>query len=559
MHVFRLIPAASVIVCGFLQRRTLYAPPLIKSLMASPNTSTQVFPGKGLGFLILGASLHNVLTRLKARPQSHPSIELSYSSSQPTSTPIVISLPANGLRLRFDGPDQRLRLIEVLDFTKTQLSYKNNDIVRAGTAGAYPTLSSSFKGPTGPTFRHVYSRLFGPAFPGEYIPPSSDESTTKGTYILSYPGIAFTFPLLSSVWSPKANNDWVSILSSSAAEPAVTMAIFNGSSWTDTCASLYTRPPQYPRSLALAGKGKDAGPDEVEQVKVHGHGRIEIIRRSNPPFWITLSETTPQDLVAELGPPDAIYRKNDRRLSIHKKRASNQSSSEPKYGASPGKYDTYTDTDQSSVPNTTDDSDDDHDPSAANGAGFSSSAECFYNYFHHGLDVFISLPTTSSPPFPASIREEEETNIPPLSSHLTATKLLLHANIPGSYPFNRHRRSRWAIKLEPDATELDMLTSEMPFHEISERLKETWEGTYGSKAEEDSLQRGMVLNRGWGDSPGSSCELLGGWEDQLDGGRKGVTGTESGSQALGNTELFGFPGLIFEVLKSDAISCLTVY
>jgi hypothetical protein len=32
-----------------------------------------------------------------------------------------------------------------------------------------------------------------------------------------------------------------------------------------------------------------------------------------------------------------------------------------------------------------------------------------------------------------------------------------------------------------------------------------------------------------------------------------------GSSALGNTELFGFPGLLLEVLKNDAVSCLTVY
>lgn len=66
----------------------------------------------------------------------------------------------------------------------------------------------------------------------------------------------------------------------------------------------------------------------------------------------------------------------------------------------------------------------------------------------------------------------------------------------------------------------------------------------------------MVLNRGWGDSPGSSCELLGGWEESAEGA---VRNAAEGGGGLGNTELFGFPGLVFEVLKNEAVSCLTVF
>jgi len=77
----------------------------------------------------------------------------------------------------------------------------------------------------------------------------------------------------------------------------------------------------------------------------------------------------------------------------------------------------------------------------------------------------------------------------------------------------------------------------------------------------------MVLNRGWGDSPGSSCELLGGWEESVDAnsserktkfdGR--ATGLGDEDNGLGNTTLFGFPGLIFEVLRNGAVSGLTVF
>lgn len=72
-------------------------------------------------------------------------------------------------------------------------------------------------------------------------------------------------------------------------------------------------------------------------------------------------------------------------------------------------------------------------------------------------------------------------------------------------------------------------------------------------------QRPMLLNRG-SDSPSSSCELLGGWEDGEAGDKSGGGGNLAGPEGtFGNTELFGFPGFIFEVLKNKAISSLTVF
>jgi phagosome assembly factor 1 len=68
----------------------------------------------------------------------------------------------------------------------------------------------------------------------------------------------------------------------------------------------------------------------------------------------------------------------------------------------------------------------------------------------------------------------------------------------------------------------------------------------------------MVLNRGWSDSPGSSIELLGGFDDHP-GQKLTPSSAEDGAQGLGNTQLFGFPGLLFEVLKNGTVSCLTVY
>ena len=99
---------------------------------------------------------------------------------------MVLNLPTNGLRLRFDGPQQRLRLIEVLDFTKSQLTYKDKEVLRAPTAAQ--TASTQPESVSGPTFRHIYNRLLGPTFPGEYIQPEAGDETLQ-----------FFSPLISSV------------------------------------------------------------------------------------------------------------------------------------------------------------------------------------------------------------------------------------------------------------------------------------------------------------------------------------------------------------------------
>lgn len=103
------------------------------------------------------------------------------------------------------------------------------------------------------------------------------------------------------------------------------------------------------------------------------------------------------------------------------------------------------------------------------------------------------------------------------------------------------------------------LTSEMRFCEISSALKKVWHETYQDENEEKQMQRGMVLNRGWGESPESSIELLGDLEESPTREKAEDHGTAGAGSGMSNTELFGFPGMLFEVLKNDTVSCLTVF
>lgn len=87
-----------------------------------------IYPGKGLGNLTLGSSLQSVLACLKASPTTFPSIKIIYSKKTPVKSPITVVLKYNGLRLRFDGQTQKLRLIEVIEWGKMKLTYKKRDV-----------------------------------------------------------------------------------------------------------------------------------------------------------------------------------------------------------------------------------------------------------------------------------------------------------------------------------------------------------------------------------------------------------------------------------------------
>ncbi|KAI1177353.1 hypothetical protein F4777DRAFT_213528 [Nemania sp. FL0916] len=517
--------------------------------------SAALHPNVGLGFLLLGASLHDILTRIKAEPQRFPKIELAYSDVAPVTEPVIVTLPANGIRLRFDGPHQRLRLVEILDFSKNRVTYQDKDIAKAASAQGNSASSRASEAAGGPAFKNVYHRLFGPTYAGEYIPPP-DGTDGIGTYILSYPGVAFSFPLPVSAYSP--SKDVVANLSSSASQIATSVAVFSGKSWAHARETLWTEDLPSIKSAFLFNKSKEVVPDEISLVKIHGGGRLQLFKKWSKEFtWINLGETTPQDLVIELGPPDAIYRKNDQRMYIHKTRTASHSRSRSG-GADYKRPDDLTDTDQSSAPTGSDDSDDEavEDEVVDNPSG-----ECFYNYFYQGFDILVSLPQQPSrtPPSQAHLPSDQ---LPGANCYktvrpdrLVASKVVLHANVPGSYPFNRHRRSRWEISYLGKSASDVVTNSETPFNKLEERLRGEWKSTYPSAEDATKPQRGMVLNRGWGDSPGSSCEFLGGWEDSSGG----IAAKKLGNTGESTTTLYGFPGLVFEVLKNGYVSSVTVF
>jgi hypothetical protein len=534
---------------------------------------------------VLGASIHDILARIKSLPLVHPAIQVSYSQNYPVLAPIVILLPENGLRLRFDGPDQRLRLIEVLDFSKTCLIYNQEDLVSAQTDGNSEALArNNPSSKTGPSFRRVYNR-FGPTTPGEYFKPE-DKGEGNGTYVLSYPGIAFSFPLQPGTWNTSmAWASTVSLLSSTATGPATSLSIFSGKSWKEARSSMFSADmPGFLRSPIPPGLKKEQVAKEIEWARVYDKGRVELVRSDAPSFWIILGETTPQDLVTELGPPDTIHHKNDRRVSIHRARKGS-SVSHSRRGSSNSETHSPNvhrgmaplESDQSSRGESSD-SEEDGDE-VLDDSKDSGSEQVFYNYYSHGFDILISPPTKPSTASPAAPHDTHGVQgdssgaaLMPLDAddpvlprnHLTATKVIFHGNAPGSWAFNRHRRLRWSLESVVLEKNDKPLTSETHWRDIQIHLQKVFHNLYENEEEERAASLPMVVNRGWGrEESGVDAEwgVVGGWEDgtstmkRKDYGKPG----DSDQERMGAAEVYGFPGLIFEVLKNGAVSCLTVY
>lgn len=473
----------------------------------------------------LGASLHEVLTVIKQDQTQYSKIDLLFDRQNPLETPTIVSLPQNGLRLRFDGADQRLRLVEIVDFRKINLAYKGSELVKTSDTTV------------GPSFRRIY-QIFGATYPGEYHAPENGRSL--GQYVLSWTGVAFTFPFEHSAWS--ADKDHVSLLGSSAASSAKSMALFEGSSWPDVRKDLFVRVPVGPRSSALASKSRDSLPAELQLAKIQGHGQILFQRRSPAsPFSIVLNETTPQDLITELGPPDATHKRDASSMMgeqpMHKR---TNSSSNPTangragIGSQPSSY-SSTGTDTYEVDFDSGDADEDSIERA--------SRETFWCYFNHGMDILVG------PPSADSYTSRTGSHRTPISAspYLVVTKIIIHGNVPGSYAFNRHRRLRWQITL-PNTEYAGDLTSETKFDNLNPALMHIFQNVW-PKSE---MGKGKVVNRTWGAGPSDSTFFLPDANEDL------VEGVGS-EQWLGNTRLYTFPGLVFEVLENGAVSAVTVY
>ena len=101
------------------------------------------------------------------------------------------------------------------------------------------------------------------------------------------------------------------------------------------------------------------------------------------------------------------------------------------------------------------------------------------------------------------------------------------------------------------------MTSETPFDAIHSSLLSAFKDVWPEK----DMKEGMVIVRDWGgdDSPSGTAVLIGGDMDEDDEEEEESPDKDGGEQWLKNTQLYKFPGLMFEVMHNGAVSALTIY
>ncbi|KAL7410750.1 hypothetical protein BDY24DRAFT_398378 [Mrakia frigida] len=236
---------------------------------------------KGLGPFVLGSTLFTVLDYLRTSGKdSFPWVQIKFDPESPSTSPIHLALlPLPGTLLIFPSPSQRLRQIHILALPSPNLTLLYSTHV----------LASPFK----PLTRGDVNRVFGPTFDGG----ESGE--------VWYPGLGFGFDEQASPNGGGRN--------------------------------------QRVRSVHICQKEEIGTEGEVvfegRRKVVQGEGLVKVVIQlprlslqlhfaSSPPLTITLNETTVSDLLAELGPPNRTFYKEDTRMSIHSEEAGGDSKEE---------------------------------------------------------------------------------------------------------------------------------------------------------------------------------------------------------------------------------------
>lgn len=136
-------------------------------------------------------------------------------------------------------------------------------------------------------------------------------------YILSYPGIAFKFPVPSNVPSSPSDRDLLNLLYKTDPQClATSLVIFTGGLWNDV--TLNQHRPCIAKKRTR--KRKDSLSEEIDQVdfaEIFPNDKIDFHFQSGNIVSLSYGTFTAQDAITLLGPPNEIYTKSDKRLNIH--------------------------------------------------------------------------------------------------------------------------------------------------------------------------------------------------------------------------------------------------
>jgi hypothetical protein len=145
--------------------------------------------------------------------------------------------------------------------------------------------------------------------------------STPQTYILSYPGIAFKFPVPNNAPLSPSDKTLLNILHKN--EPpclATSLVIFPGASWAAARTALGQYKPRVRSKKTKSQERKDSEEEDADALgfaEIFPNDKIVLTFQSGKAVALTYGTFTVQDAVTLLGPPSEVYTKSDTRLNIH--------------------------------------------------------------------------------------------------------------------------------------------------------------------------------------------------------------------------------------------------
>lgn len=234
-------------------------------------------------------SLYHLLRQLSSKYR----VTIAYNDEDVFYYLIITQL---NIRLTFDFECQLLLFIEIVDLSRVSLTYQDHSL-------------KDYK------FQTVYDHYFGPTYPGEL---------KNSVYTLNYPGLSFRFNVENTKKLQGITDASELLRQVMATNPkASSIAIHHLSKWSEF--KTYGFKAQTVDRLAVDDievseiriKGiqhDEEGPNTRDgfDLDVHffKHPRLEN-------FSLVIDRSLQQDVLAELGPPDEVFLKNDSRSSIH--------------------------------------------------------------------------------------------------------------------------------------------------------------------------------------------------------------------------------------------------
>ncbi|KAH3678885.1 hypothetical protein WICPIJ_008812 [Wickerhamomyces pijperi] len=371
-------------------------------------------PAESLGDLKLGTYLNDTLNLLT---QSKIQISLRYDSKKINETPLVLKLIKYGIHLIFNPKTQRMIMIdvEIPDLDHINVKQNNLGLIYCNE------MIHNWK------FTNLYNEVFGPTRRGV----SYDNDSV---YMLNYPGLTLKFDIGSLKFTE--GSDIMTELLTLPQDDAVKckrLYLHEYPSFHSFLSSQPTRSTKEKlqikekRHTAQGDKSSALNPPEIESIEISPGNKIKIHFLSNcrtPPLEISLHESTPDQIIRILGPPDAIYVKKPSKLKIHNIISQTESLS------------------------LDEEEEEEHEDQQINSREKSDEDFLYHNYFRYGVDFLYDHSSSNSQRIG------------------TLIKVIFHNNLPSCHStFRTYNKSQYRIPYLT-SEEGDIIDSSSSFNDV---------------------------------------------------------------------------------------------